>query len=193
MAGNARYTALFDACVLYPIAIADSLMSLATASLFAAKWTTRIEAEWIAALEKERPALAGKLVYRRDQMREAVPDWEVPEAAWRPLLNGVRLPDSNDNHVLAAAIAGHADCIVTFNLRDFPATVVTPYGIEVVDPDRFIVNQWDLNPLVVVAAFKRMRARWKRPEATPEDFAQALERRALPVTAQRLRDAADLI
>ncbi|BAP88411.1 putative uncharacterized protein [Burkholderiales bacterium GJ-E10] len=97
------------------------------------------------------------------------------------------------NHVLAAAIAGHADCIVTFNLRDFPATVVTPYGIEVVDPDRFIVNQWDLNPLVVVAAFKRMRARWKRPEATPEDFAQALERRALPVTAQRLRDAADLI
>lgn len=193
MAGNARYTALLDACVLYPIAIADSLMSLATTGLFAAKWTTRIEAEWIAALETDRPALAGKLAYRRDQMREAVPDWEIPEPAWRPLLDGLNLPDPDDNHVLAAAIAGHADCIVTSNLRDFPTAAVIPYGIEAVDPDRFIVNQWDLNPLVVVAAFKHMRTRWKKPEATPEDFANALERNGLPVTAQRLRDAADLI
>lgn len=45
MAGNARYTALLDACVLYPIAVADALMSLATEGLFAAKWTTRIEVE----------------------------------------------------------------------------------------------------------------------------------------------------
>jgi hypothetical protein len=43
MAGHARYTALLDACVLFPIAITDSLMSLATAGLFAAKWTTTIE------------------------------------------------------------------------------------------------------------------------------------------------------
>lgn len=43
MAGNARYTALLDACVLYPLAMTDALMSLATAGLFAAKWSTRIE------------------------------------------------------------------------------------------------------------------------------------------------------
>lgn len=29
MAGNARYTALLDACVLYPLATVDALMSLA--------------------------------------------------------------------------------------------------------------------------------------------------------------------
>lgn len=57
MAGHARYTALLDACVLYPMAMADALMSLAAAGLFAAKWTTRIEAEWIQALEARRPAL----------------------------------------------------------------------------------------------------------------------------------------
>jgi len=193
MAGNARYTALLDACVLYPIAMTDSLMSLATAGLFAAKWTTRIEQEWIGALEERRPDLKGKLGVRRDSMREAVPDWEVPEIAWQPLAASLRLPDPNDVHVLAAAIAGHADCIVTANLRHFPAEIVEPYGIEVVDPDRFIVNQWDLDQLVAVAAFKRMRARWKRPEATPEDFAQALERGGLPATAQRIRDAAELI
>ena len=43
MAGQARYTALLDACVLYPFAMTDALLSLATAGLFAAKWTTRIE------------------------------------------------------------------------------------------------------------------------------------------------------
>nr|ART89670.1 hypothetical protein [uncultured bacterium] len=61
MAGHARYTALLDACVLYPVAMADALMSLATAGLFAAKWTTKIESEWIAALEEQRPDLKGRL------------------------------------------------------------------------------------------------------------------------------------
>ena len=61
MAGHARYTALLDACVLYPMAMADALMSLATAGLFAAKWTTRIEAEWIRSLEENRPDLQGRL------------------------------------------------------------------------------------------------------------------------------------
>lgn len=193
MAGNARYTALLDACVLYPIAVADALMSLATEGLFAAKWTTRIEAEWMRSLQIDRPDLEGKLGTRRDSMRDAVPDWEVPEDAWKPLEKSLRLPDPEDVHVLAAAIAGHADCIVTANTRDFPSDVVTPYGIEVVDPDTFLVNQWDLDPLVAIAAFKRMRARRQKPESTPEDFANALERNGLVVTAERLRSAIELI
>ena len=161
MAGHARYTALLDACVLYPMAMADSLMSLATTGLFAAKWSTRIEAEWIGSLEENRPDLKGKLGFRRDQMRSAVPDWEVPDEAWQPLTEGLKLPDPGDVHVLAAALAalaGHADCIVTANLKDFPLDVVAPYGIEIVHPDQFIVHQWDLNELVVVAAFKHASA-----------------------------------
>jgi hypothetical protein len=61
-----------------------------------------------------------------------------------------------------------------------PDDAVRPYGVEVVDPDRFIVNQWDLDSLVAMAAFERMRARWKRPQATPEDFAHALEPAVCP-------------
>jgi hypothetical protein len=157
VAGHARYTALLDACVLYPLAIADALMSLATTGLYAAKWTRRIEDEWL------------------------------------PLEGALQLPDTKDRHVLAAALAGHADCIVTANLVDFPIAVVEPLGIEVIHPDQFIVAQWDLDQLVAVAAFKRMRARWKRPEASAMDFAHAMERAGLPTTAQRLREAAELI
>lgn len=193
LAGGVRYTALLDACVLYPLAIVDALMSLATAGLYSARWTVRIEEEWMRALEVKRPQLVGKLNYRRDCMRDAVPDWEVPRSAVEPLLGCLRLPDPNDTHVLAAAIAGHADCIVTANMRDFPPDIIEPYGIEIIDPDRFIVAQWDLAPYVAVAAFKQTRARLRRPEMTPETFAAAFERGGLPGTAERLREAAALI
>jgi hypothetical protein len=193
MAGHARYTALLDACVLYPLAMTDALLSLATAGFFAAKWTTKIEEEWIRSLERNRPELLGKLGVRRDSMRDAIPDWEVPASAWSTLVPGIVLPDPNDAHVMAAAIAGHADCIVTSNLKDFPSSVVMEYGIEIVDPDTFIINQWDLDPVNAIAAFKRMRARRRKPQSSPEDFAYALEIGGLPTTAGRLRAAAELI
>ncbi len=193
MAGHARYTALLDACVIFPIVIADSLMSLATTGLYAAKWTTQIEQEWIRALEAHRPDLIGKLTFRRDQMREAVLDWEVPERAWKTLMSSLSLPDANDCHVLAAAIAGHSDCIVTSNLKHFPSDIVDDYGIEVIHPDDFIINQLDLDQLTALAAFKEMRARRKKPDSTPEEFAMVFERNGLVATAQRLRDAAALI
>ncbi len=193
MAGHARYTALLDACVLYPLAMTDALLSLATAGFFSAKWTTRIELEWIRAIERQRPDLVGKLDVRRDSMRLAILDWEVPEPAWVSLAQGIQLPDPDDTHVLAAAIAGHADCIVTSNLKDFPSTVLDVFGIEAIDPDTFIINQWDLDPVNAIAAFKRMRARRLKPQSSPEDFAYALELGGLPTTAQRLRAASELI
>ncbi|MGB5736767.1 MAG: PIN domain-containing protein [Thiohalocapsa sp.] len=193
MAGHARYTAVLDACVLYSIAVTDALLSLATAGLYAAKWTVKIEEEWIRALETSRPDLLGKLDVRRDSMRAAVPDWEVPSAHWQCLDLAVDLPDIDDAHVLAAAVAGHADCIVTENLRDFPAEILSAFDIEAIDPDTFIINQWDLHPIAVIAAFKRMRARRKKPESTPEEFADALENVGLVSTAERLREAAELI
>uniref|UniRef100_UPI0037BF64B8 PIN domain-containing protein n=1 Tax=Aquimonas sp. TaxID=1872588 RepID=UPI0037BF64B8 len=114
MAGHARYTAVLDACVLYPVCVADALMSMAVAGLYAAKWTVAIEQEWIRNLERSRPELAGKLDRRRALMRDANPDWEVPEASCIAIAAGLVLPDPDDAHVLAAAIAGHADCIVTY-------------------------------------------------------------------------------
>ena len=168
MAGNARYTAVLDACVFYQLAIADSLMSIAVTGIFAAKWTRKIEEEWINSLEKNRPDLKGKLGNRRDDMREAVPDWEIQEVAWSSISGCLSLPDPNDVHVLAAAIAGHADCIVTRNHQDFPESIMATHGIDILDPDVFIVNQWDLESVPVMAAFKEMRARRKKPTESVE-------------------------
>lgn len=43
MAGHRTYTAVLDACVLYPLSVADALMSMAVADFYAAKWTVQID------------------------------------------------------------------------------------------------------------------------------------------------------
>lgn len=193
MAGHARYTALRDACVLYPIAICDALVSVAATGIYAAKWTQRIDEEWTRNLEAQRQRPPGTFDFRRDQMRAACRDWEVPLKAWEPLEACIVLPDPKDRHVLAAAIAGHADCIITANLKDFPAAILDPLGIEAVHPDSFLVAQLDLDAFRVLPSFKGMRARLKDPAYSPSTFADAMERNGLIETAQFLRQALELI
>ena len=192
MAGHARFTAVLDACVLFPIATADALISLAVAGLFSAKWTVAIEDEWLAVAERRHPGLSGRFTTRRDAMRDAVLDWEVNAEGWKALAPSLTLPDTNDVHVLAAAIAGHADCIVTTNLKDFPASVLEVYGLVALHPD-FIVAQLDLDVYSALGAFKAMRARKRNPTYRAEEFATAMERNGLAATAERLRRAVDLI
>lgn len=193
MAGPARYTALLDACVLFPAPVADALMSLHVAGLYTARWSARIDDEWIRGILRSRPELASRLASRRDAMHAAVPDWEVPAASYEPLMRGLSLPDTDDVHVLAAAIAGHADCIVTANLKDFPGDLLRHHGLEVIHPDDFIVFQLDLDTVGALSAFKEMRARLRNPALGPDEFSQVLERNGLVATAQRLREALTLI
>ena len=193
MAGYARYTAILDACVLYPAPIADALMSLHTAGLFAAKWSERIDEEWVRGVLRSRPELDGKLQRRRDAMRHAVPDWEVSPQSYEVLMAGLKLPDEDDVHVLAAAIAGHADCIVTINLKDFPADVLHAHGLEAIHPDDFLVYQLDLEPIAVLGAFKAMRERLRNPMMTVDEFIASLQRNGLVNTASRLLEARALL
>lgn len=193
MAGHGAYTAVLDANTLYPILTCDALLSLASGGLFAPKWSARIDQEWMRNLAKDRPELEGMLDKRRIAMHRAAPDWEVSEEAIAALLPCLALPDHNDCHVLAAAIAGHADCIVTANVKDFPAVALAPFNIEPLHPDRFILNQLDLAPLRALPALKRMRGRKRNPTLTPEAFADAFERCGLPAVASRLREASELI
>ena len=72
-------------------------------------------------------------------MNASVPDCLVTN--YEKLSTTIELPDPDDHHVVAAAIVGHADAIVTFNTKDFPIAVLQPYGIEVQHPDEFLMSQ----------------------------------------------------
>jgi hypothetical protein len=114
-----RYTALFDACVFYKAPLRDLLVELSALGLFRAKWTDRIQEEWITNLLTNRSDLTREQLDRTKQlMTQAVLDCLVRD--FETLEPSLELPDRNDRHVLAAAIHCKADVIVTFNLKDFP-------------------------------------------------------------------------
>ena len=112
----AGFTAFYDANVLYPAELRNLLMHLALIGLFRAKWSADVHEEWISSLLKKRPDLTrDKLERTRILMDQHAVDALVTD--YEDLIPGLQLPDPDDRHVLAAAIRGHADVIVTINLR----------------------------------------------------------------------------
>ena len=130
------YTVLFDANVLYPAPMRDLLLQLAVADIFRARWTADIHREWIDALLLNQPHRDQAALERtRDKMDSATRDCLV--TGYQSLIPSLQLPDPDDRHVLAAAIAGRCDAIVTQNLRDFPYEALAPMGSRPCIPMHF--------------------------------------------------------
>jgi hypothetical protein len=167
-------------------------MHLALTDLFHAKWTAAIHEEWMRNVLANRPDLTRTQLERtRDLMNRHVRDCLVE--GYEPLISSLALPDPDDRHVLAAALQGRADVIVTYNLKDFPEAVLAPYGIEAQHPDEFIIHLLELSPATVCAAAKRQRQSLKNPPKTVEEYLSALEHQGLAQTVARLREFMDLI
>ena len=182
----AGLTAFYDASVLYPAPLRDLLMWLALTDLFRATWSAMVHAEWIRALLSDRPDLTREQLERT----RALMDAHVRDAlisGFEGLIASLYLPDPKDRHVLAAAITGRADVIVTRNLRHFPAAVLSPFGIEAQHPDAFIVHLLDLAPETVADAVRDHRASLRHPPKTVEAYLLTLERQGLPQTVMALR------
>jgi predicted nucleic acid-binding protein len=187
-----HFTAFYDACVLYPAPLRDLLMHLAVTDLFRAKWTDEIHEEWIRNLLKNRADLRREQLERtRDLMNANVRDCLV--TGYEELIPALALPDPNDRHVLAAAIRSRTDVIVTFNLKHFPDSVLTTYGMDAQHPDEFVTHLLHLAAPTVCAAAKRQRQNLKNPPKTVEEYFAALERQGLAQTAACLRRFAELI
>lgn len=188
----ANFTALYDACVLHPPAIRDLLMRLALTDLFRAKWSGDIHQEWMRSVRRQRPDIAWEtLEHVRGLMDAHVRDCLVD--GYEELIPALALPDANDRHVLAAAIRGQADVIVTYNLRDFPDSALSRYGIEAQHPDEFVSHLIDLDAGKVLAAVREQRAGLIRPPVDALTFVERLEARELTQTGAFLRDSLRLI
>ncbi len=187
-----HFTAVYDACVLYPAQLRSLLMYLALTDLFQAKWTDAIHEEWMRSVVKNHPDITRSQAERvRDLMNAHVRDCLV--TGYEGLIPALHLPDPDDRHVLAAAIQGRADVIVTFNLKDFPAATLAPLGIEARHPDEFVTHLLDLDSGAVCLAVKRQRESLKHPPKSVEEFLPALELCDLPQTVARLRGFAPLL
>jgi len=186
------FTALLDACVLYPAPVRDLLIETANTHVYRARWSDHIHEEWIANVLKNNPKATPEALARtRALMNEAVPDALV--RGYEPLIESIVLPDPKDRHVLAAAIVGRADVLVTANLKHFPPEALAPYGMEAQHPDEFLMHQRDLNHERFIQCVKRIRGRLANPPRTPEEYIESLRKCQLVLVADAVESVRGLI
>ena len=179
--------ALLDANILYPAPVRDIFLQLSADNLFRAKWTAEIHREWINALLRNEPHRDRAALERtRDLMDRATLDCLV--AGYETLIPTLELPDPGDRHVLAAAIVGHCDLIVTFNTKDFPETALAPFGIDVLHPDIFLARQLDLAPDAFSNAIRKILSRLVAPPISTQEYLAILSKLGLVTTASALAE-----
>ena len=180
------FRAFLDASVLYPVSLRNLLMRLALNGLFQARWSAHVHEEWIRAVLRDRPDVSvARLHLIRDAMDRHAEDCLV--TGYESLIEGLSLPDPDDRHVLAAAIAGRADVIVTSNLKDFPDVILEGYGIEAQHPDEFVRHLIDLAPVLVIDAVRDQQASLVNPPMSMSELLAVFERLSLTDTVLELR------
>jgi hypothetical protein len=86
-----------------------------------------------------------------------------------------------------------AHVIVTDNLKHFPDTALTPFGIEARSPDVFIADTAMLDISRAVAAVQKMRLRLGNPPISVDDLFIKMEAQGLTETVDALEPYAHLL
>ena len=124
-----------------------------------------------------RPDLnAAAIDYRIDRMNQALPDARQGPAP-DELIESMPI-NAKDRHVLALAAHIEADCVITFDLSDFPTALCEPSGVEPLHPDELLDAFSASEPHRTITAVREIAARRRRP---PMTAAQLLDRLAATI------------
>jgi predicted nucleic acid-binding protein len=167
------FVALLDANVLYPVWLCDVLLSAAETEVFQVRWSERILEEAERNIKLNRPDADAAAISRR--FRDMRASFEDAMVSGYEAIEAVMTNHPNDRHVLAAAVRGKADVIVTANLGDFPPEACEPYDIDVQHPDEFLCYQWELDEASMASAMERRLKDYSNPPLSLEQFLQFLQ------------------
>jgi len=170
--------AVLDACVLYPTVLREILLGVAKAGLYTPLWSPRILEEWARATVKL--GAGAEAVARGEIAAVSLAFPRAAIAAPQALERRLWLPDPHDIHVLAAAIEGGADLIVTFNAADFPRGILAEEGLDRADPDAFLLGLHARDPDAVEGVCRAVRAEAERLSGQPQPMRALLKRARLP-------------
>jgi len=146
-----------DACIIFRLALCDTLLTFAEIKLFKPTWSSEILDE---VFKTSRKNLSQEknlgLEKRVNQMNESFTEanYEAPVdlvAQLKP-----KLPDTDDAHVVATAIASNSKFIITQNLRDYPEHALSPFGIEALSFDSFMSLLFESNPEEVIKGLSKL-------------------------------------
>lgn len=178
------FTAFYDTNVLVPGSVRDLLMQLATTGAFRARWSDVILAELRRVLVDKHGQDESKYVRITTLMVAHANDPLV--TGFEQSMDRLHLQDPDDRHVVAAAIHGRANVIVTYNLKHFPPDIIEPLGLSAQHPDEFISDLLDLHPQAVLDSVAAILGRLRNPPMTPDQLFEVYARNHLVHTARRL-------
>lgn len=169
---------LIDACVLYPTVMREVLIGVAAQGLFEPLWSARILEEWARAAARLGDGFED---LARGEVALLRARWPNAEIVYSPDVEaGLHLPDPDDTHVLAAAIAGKADILLTMNLKDFPTRAVSEQGVVRRDPDSLLREMFEENPDTVGQVAENVRQVAESLSGMPQDMRKLMKKARLP-------------
>ncbi|MCT4556181.1 MAG: PIN domain-containing protein [Pelagimonas sp.] len=175
---------LLDTCVLFPTVMREMLLGVAGQGAYTPLWSARIEEEWARAARKIGPDGEAQARSEIAMLRIGFPKATV---SWPPSLESrLWLPDPADLHVLAAAIAGSADLIITLNAKDFPRNILEEEGLKRLDPDAFLMQHWKDAPDLVQQVGDEVLATARRLSGEDWQMRPLLKKARLPRLAKAL-------
>lgn len=178
--------AVLDACVLVPTVLREVLIAVAAAGAYRPLWSERILEEWARVAARRGPRDEVEARGEIALVKARFPVALVPAA---PAVEArLWLPDANDIHVLATAIAGRADLIVTFNAKDFPRGALDDAGLERMDPDQFLAALRRQDGDRLDTAVRAVHAAAERIAGGPVPIRTLLKRAGLPKLGKALQD-----
>lgn len=191
-----RPTVVLDANVLFSQVLSDYFVQARSERLVALRWSSAIVEEMIRN-RKERcaerypdPAELNPRLDAIERLRDYIERTyrreyiEPTSQHFRPF-DRLPMPDPDDRHVLATALAAHADYLCTSNTRDFPDSVMRHVGIERTTPDELLHRFAVDNPLEMVRAHQTV-VDWT-PGTTHQSTLDALRRAKALATADRMQ------
>ncbi len=180
---------LIDANVLYPTVMREVVLGVARAGLFTPLWSARILEEWARAAARLGPAGEAQA---RGEIALLRAEWPGVEVAPEPALEArLWLPDPADVHVLAAAITGGAELVLTENAKDFPRRTLEPHRLARKGADEFLLRLHGETPAPVAAAAEAVRAEAERLSGEPWGLRPLLRKARLPRLGKRLEAAGE--
>lgn len=179
--------AVLDANVLYPATLRSLLIDLAVLGAYQAHWTAQIQQEWQHNLLENRPDLKADNLQKVEMlMNRALPGALIVDS--EELGAEITLPDPDDAHVVTAALQVEADVIVTANLRDFPESILKPYGMVAMSPDQFLGVLFEQQPARLLQALQLQVERYRNPPLTLQQLLDQLAKQGIPRFAKRLQE-----
>ncbi|KAA9005771.1 PIN domain-containing protein [Histidinibacterium aquaticum] len=160
------------------------LLGLAREGFYAPRWSARVLEEWALAAAKLGPAGEEQARVEVAETREAFPEAEVGAASER----GLSLPDPNDLHVLAAAVASSCDGIVTENAKDFPRGALADEGLARIGADQLAMECFAVDAEAVARVGNGVLAEARRLSGEDWEIRPLMRKARMPKLGKALAD-----